>query len=168
MRRRRIVAVVVVAPVLGMAVPVIPPVIAQERASCTTWSAEMLEDEGGPVLTAQACSTDRPDAYLSLTCFAGRLNLRHDLGLAAEASVPLGEVTDVTFSSGSDAVTLAMAYQEMDGRHAADAGLDDPLIQLLKAGEAVTIADVAGLYPVKQFSLKGSSAALGRLVAACD
>jgi invasion protein IalB len=73
----------------------------------------------------------------------------------------------VTFSTGSDAVTLSLTYQEMDGMHAADAGLDDPLIQLLKAGDTVTIKDVPEQYPVKHFSLKGSSTALDKLVADC-
>lgn len=80
---------------------------------------------------------------------------------------PLDEVTEVTFSTGSDEVTLSMSYQAVDGMHAADAGVDDPLIQLLKAGDTVTIRDVPGQYPVKHFSLKGSSAALGKLVADC-
>lgn len=167
MKRRRIVAVVVIAPALGMAVPVIPPAVAQE-AACTTWTVGMVEDEGGEVLTAQACSTDRPDAYLVLSCFSGSVFIRYDLGVGAEALPPLGDVTDVTFSSGSDAVTLSMAYQEMDGMHAADAGVDDPLIQLLKAGETVTIRDVPGMYLVKHFSLAGSSAALGKLVGDCS
>lgn len=167
MKRRRIVAILVVAPALGMAVPVIPPAIAEE-AACTRWTVGMVEDEGGEVLTAQACSTDRPDAYLVLSCFSGSVFVRYDLGLGAEAAPPLGDVTDVTFSTGSDAVTLSMSYQEMDGMHAADAALDDPLIQLLKAGETVTINDVPGLYPTKHFSLKGSSAALGKLLADCN
>lgn len=56
----------------------------------------------------------------------------------------------------------------MDGTHAADADLDDPLIRLLRAGETVTITDVPGRYPTKSFSLKESSAALGALVADCN
>lgn len=168
MKRRRIVAVVVVAPALGMAVPVIPPVSGQEAATCTTWTVGMVEDEGGEVLTARACSTDRPDAWLMLGCFSGSVFVRYDLGVGAEASPALDEVTDVTFSTGSDSVTLALSYLAMDGTHAADAGIDDPLIQLLRAGETVTITDVPGRYPTRSFSLKGSSAALRELVADCN
>jgi hypothetical protein len=164
--RRRVIAVIVIAPALGMAVPVIPPVLAQE--ACTTWTVGMVEDEGGEVLMAQACARERPDAWLSLSCFSGQLFVRYDLGLGAEAAPELDEVTDVTFSTGSDAATIAMSYQAMDGMHAADAGLDDPLVQLLKAGDTVTISDVPGRYPVKSFSLAGSARALTQLVAGCD
>jgi len=167
MKRPCLVAIVVLAPALGLAVPGIPSAMAEE-AACTMWTVGMVEDEGGEVLTAQACSTDRPDAYLSLSCASGSVFVSYDLGLGAEAGPAPNEVTDVTFSTGSDAVILSMAYQEMDGMHAADAGVDDPLIQLLRAGETVTIKDVPGQYPVKHFSLKGSSAALGKLVADCD
>lgn len=109
MNRRRIVAVVVILPALGMAVPIIPPVTGQEAATCTTWTVGMIEDEGGEVLTARACSTDRPDAWLTLGCFSGSVFVRYDLGVGAEASPPLDEVTDVTFWTGADSVTLAMS-----------------------------------------------------------
>ena len=168
MNRRRIAAVIVVAPALGMAVPVVPSVIAQEAEACTTWTVGMVEDEGGEVLAAQACSIDQPDAWLVLNCFWGSVFVRYDLGMGAESLPPLGEVTDVTFSTGSDAVTLSMSYQEMDGMHVADAGVDDPLVHLLKAGDTVTISDVPGRYLVKSFSLEGSAAAIGKLVADCD
>jgi hypothetical protein len=151
---------------LGMAAPA--AAVLAEEAACTIWTVGMVEDEGGEVLTAQACSKDRPDAYLGLSCFGGSVFVRYDLGLGGETEPELDETTDVTFSTGTDAVTLSMAYQAMDGTHAADANLDDPLIQLLKAGETVTIKDEPGSYPVKTFSLKGSAAALGGLVAGCS
>ncbi len=151
---------------LGMAAPA--SAVLAEEAACTIWTVGMVEDEGGEVLTAQACSTDRPDAYLGLSCFAGSVFVRYDLGLGGETEPELDETTDVTFSTGTDAVTLSMAYQAMDGTHAADANLDDPLIHLLKAGETVTIKDEAGRYPVRTFSLKGSAKALGGLVAGCS
>lgn len=168
MKRRRIVAVVVIAPALGMAVPVIPPVIAQEAAACTAWTAEMVDDEGGQVLTAQACSTDRPDAYITVTCGNGTASVRLDLAAGAEVPPQPNDVTDVTFQTATDKVTLQMGYEEYDGYFAAYPKPDDPLIQLLKAGDAVTIGDVPAAYPAKHFSLAGSSAALGKLVAACS
>lgn len=152
---------------LGLGAPATSPALAED-AACTTWTVGMVEDEGGEVLTAQACSTDRPDAYLVLSCYSGSLFVRYDLELGAEAPAELDEVTDVTFSTGTDAATIAMAYQAMDGMHAADAGLDDPLVQLLKAGDTVTISDVPGRYPAKTYALKGSAKALAELVAGCD
>jgi len=168
MKRRRIVAVVIIAPALGMAVPMIPPVIAQEAAACTTWIAEMMEDEGGPVLTAQACSIDRPDAYITVTCANGTAGVRFDLAAGAEASPEPNETTEVTFATATDQVTVEMGYEEYDGYFSVYPRPDDPLIQLLKAGETVTMTDVPGRYPEQHYSLKGSTAALGKLTAACD
>jgi hypothetical protein len=168
MKRRGIIAVLVVAPALGMAVPVVPQVVAQEAAACTIWTVGMVDDEGGQVLTARACSTDRPDAYITVTCGNGTAGLRVDLAAGAEASPQPNDTTEVTFQTATDRVTLQMGYEEYDGYFAAYPAPDDPLLQLLKAGDTVTISDVPGLYPAKHFSLKGSSAALGTLVADCD
>jgi hypothetical protein len=165
-KRARIIAVVVVAPALGIAVPVIPPVLAQE-AACTTWTAEMVEDEGGEVLTAQSCATDNPDAYITITCGSGTAGVRIDLAAGSEAAPQSNETTDVTFATSTDKVTVNMAYEEYDGYFATYPKPDDPLIQLIKAGDSLTVSDVPEHYPAKHFSLKGSSAALGKLVANC-
>jgi len=164
---KRIVTALLIAQALGMAGPVVSPVIAQE-AACATWTVGMVEDEGGEVLTAQACATDRPDAYLTVTCGNDTAGVRLDLAAGAEASPQPNETTDVTFATTTDKVTVQMGYEEYDGYFGTYPHPNDPLIQLLKAGDALTITDVPGVYPVKHFSLKGSSAALGKLVADCD
>lgn len=115
--------------------------------ACSIWTAEMQEDEGGPVLTASACAVDRPDAYLSLTCFDGRVWLRYDLSLGAEAAVDPDEVADVVFTFGEVRETLSMRYEDMDGRHAADVTVGNPLVGLLKSGSMLSIGDAAGSYP---------------------
>lgn len=141
------------------------PVAAQE--ACSIWTAGMQEDEGGPVFTASACATDRPDAYLSLTCSGGRVYLRYDLAAGAERSPDLGEVTDVDFTVGVSTQRLSMSYEEMDGRHAGDVPANGPLMALMKSGEGLSIVDAEGRYPVHSFGLVGSSSALAKLVAQC-
>lgn len=143
----------------------VAPAMAQE--TCTNWTAGMQEDEGGPVFTASACATDRPDAYLSLTCSSGQVYLRYDLAAGAERLPDLGEQTDVDFTFGVSTQRLAMSYEEMDGRHAGDVPANGPLMALMKSGEGLSIVDADGRYPVHTFSLVGSSAALGKLVAQC-
>ncbi|WP_299643707.1 hypothetical protein [Devosia sp.] len=141
------------------------PVAAAE--ACNTWTVEMQEDEGGPVLTASACATDRPDAYLALTCSRGRVYLRYDLAAGAERSPDLEEVADVDFTVGVSTQRLSMRYEEMDARHAADVPASGPLVSLLKTGESVGISDAAGRYPQHAFSLVGSSSAIANLIAQC-
>lgn len=141
------------------------PVTAEE--ACETWSAGAQEDEGGLVFTVAACATDRPDAYLFLTCSAGEVFIRYDLAAGAERSPDLGEVTDVDFTVGVSTQRLSMSYQEMDGMFAGDVPANGPLMALLKSGEGLSIVDADGGYPVHTFGLTGSSAALQRLVQQC-
>jgi len=164
---KRIVTALLIGSALGIAGPAVSPAAAEEPA-CATWTVGMVEDEGGEVLTAQACAIDRPDAYISVTCGNDTAGVRLDLAAGAEASPQPNETTDVTFATTSDKVTVPMGYEEYDGYFATYPRPNDPLIQLLKAGDALTVTDVPGVYPAKHFSLKGSSAALGKLVAACD
>jgi hypothetical protein len=163
-RHPRILFVLALAP--SLVATAIPSVVAQDPV-CSTWTVGMVDDEGGEVLTAQACAMDRPDAYITLTCGNGTVGVRLDLAAGAEASPQPNEVADVTFATATDKVTLQMGYEEYDGYFAAYPNPDDPLIQLLKAGDTVTINDVPGQYPIKHYSLKGSSAALRKLVADC-
>jgi hypothetical protein len=143
----------------------VAPAVAQE--ACSVWTAGMQEDEGGPVFTASACAIDRPDAYLLLTCSQGEVFIRYDLAAGAERAPDLGEVTDVDFTIGVSTQQLSMSYQEMDGMFAGDVPANGPLMALMKTGEALSIVDAAGRYPVHDFGLAGSSSALARLVAQC-
>ena len=143
----------------------VAPAAAQE--ACSVWTAGMQEDEGGPVFTASACAIDNPEAYLLLTCSQGDVFIRYDLAAGAERSPDLGEVTDVDFTVGVSTQRLSMSYQEMDGMHAGNVPANGPLLALMKTGEALSIVDAEGLYPVHNFGLVGSSSALARLVAQC-
>src|SRR5262245_1635079 len=81
--------------------------------TCRTWSAESLEDEGGPVLTVGVCSDS--DTWLFLTCYEGTVWIRYDLAAGSATAPELDSTALVTFTSGPSDVTLEMAYQEMDG-----------------------------------------------------
>ncbi len=141
---------------------------AAPTAACETWTAGMMDDEGGQIFTASACATDLPDAYLLLTCSAGEVFLRYDLAAGGERSPDLGEVTDVDFTVGISTQRLSMSYQEMDGLFAGDVPANGPLMALLKSGETLTVVDADGRYPVHSFGLAGSSSALTRLVRQCN
>ena len=135
--------------------------------ACETWTAGAQEDEGGLVFTVAACATDRPDAYLFLTCSRDEVYLRYDLAAGAERSPDPNEITDVDFTVGVSTQRLSMRYEEMDGMFAGDVPANGPLLALLKAGEGLRIVDVDSRYPVHTFGLTGSSTALSRLVRQC-
>lgn len=140
------------------------PAVAEE--DCGRWAAEMLEDEGGPVLTAHVCATGAPEVELLLTCFGGEFGLRVDLA-TDESADPTGQ-SDVDFATESGSQTLSMIFEEMDGRHATSFATDAPLVQLLRSGASLSVHDVAGAFPEHHFSLAGSSKAIGALLRACN
>ncbi|WP_421759668.1 hypothetical protein [Devosia sp.] len=146
-----------------MASSALPAVAAED---CGRWAAEMLEDEGGPVLTAHVCSTEAPDVELLLTCYGGEFGLRVDLATDESADLT-GSPVDVNFTTEGGSQTLAMIYEEMDGRHATSLSADAPLVQLLQSGTSLSVRDAAGAFAEHQFSLEGSSKAIGALLQAC-
>lgn len=141
------------------------PAVAEE--DCGRWAAEMLEDEGGPVLTAHVCATGAPDVELLLVCFAGEFGLRVDLA-TDESADPMDSPVDVSFATEGGSRTLEMLYEEMDGRHATSFSTDAPLTQLLQSGASLSVRDVAGAFAEHRFSLEGSSKAIEALLKVCD
>ncbi len=142
------------------------PVAAEE--ACATWTAGAQEDEGGPVFTVAACATDRPDAYLLMTCSGGAVFIRYDLAAGAERSPDGEEVNDVDFTVGVSTQRLSMRYEEMDGMFAGSVPANGPLVALLKSGEGLSVVDADGRYPIHSFGLTGSASALTRLVRQCN
>lgn len=142
---------------------------ARSAESCSAaWTAEMIEDEGGEVLAASVCARDYETAYLQLSCFGGSIFLRVDLAAGAERAPEPGEERDVVFSAGGATETLHLLYEDMDGMFAGETETDGPLAALLDGAGDVTVADAGGVYPQRGYSLKGSSAAIGKIVADCD
>ncbi len=135
--------------------------------SCRGWVTEMVEDEGGPVLTTHACSDDATQTWLSMICLDGRLWLQFDMALGGEREPELDEEVAVEFVTDAGIETVPMSFQAMNAMFAGDVAADGRLVELLKAEPSVLIRDTAAAYPARTYSLKGSSAALSQLVVAC-
>jgi hypothetical protein len=137
-------------------------------AAAATWTAEMVEDEGGPVLMARASASNSPDnpSMLQLVCFE-QMMVRYDPVLSMEGGVPPGAESDFTFADGGTSVTRHFVFEDMDGMFAAYVPHDDTLVTLLVHGSEVAVADPAGAYPARTFALDGSARAIGRLLADC-
>jgi hypothetical protein len=140
---------------------------ARAEDDCRTWVTEMQEDEGGAVLTTHACSQDNDQAWMAMTCSDGRIWLRYDMALGTGKDVDYEAVAEVEFVTDNGTETLPMAFQAMDAMFAGDVPADGALIALLKSNEGVLVRSVAADYPVRTYSLKGSSKAISALVAQC-
>ena len=134
-------------------------------ANAAEWVAEMVEDEGGPVLTAYV-EGDGPGQYppqLSLTCF-DEVGLRY---------LPAGDhgapemALDFAFSTEDEEQTLSMQYEEMDGAFAAYFPKTEKLIGMLEGGSDLLIRSADGSVPPQTFALAGSKAAIETVLAAC-
>jgi hypothetical protein len=141
------------------------PTLAAEE--CRRWSAEMLEDEGGPVLTAFVCSDDPGQSTLALTCGGGTVWLSLDLAKDGERVPELEETAVVEFVTDAGIESLSMQHQAMDGMFAASTPVDGALVKKLSAEQGLLVRDTAAAYPAKTFSLAGSAESLRTLAADC-
>jgi hypothetical protein len=141
------------------------PLRAEE--SCESWTAEVMEDEGGEVLTAAVCTREYPDAWLLLICHDGNAFLRFDLAYGAERSPDTGEVREVDFQGLGRGEGLTMTYQEMDGLFAGHMSADATFLDVFRGEGDLRVADRTSFYPEKTISLAGAAGALDAILAGC-
>ncbi|SDA89138.1 hypothetical protein [Mesorhizobium qingshengii] len=132
-------------------------------ASCSSWSAKMEEDEGGKVLTASVCGGPKGDAHLMLTCFDTPV-LSYDLGASGQQLEP-GISGSFDFKADGKTVTKTLQLEAMYNYFTVDLARADPLLDLLRSKGAVSVS--AAKYGQGSFPLKGSSAAIGKVLAQC-
>lgn len=143
------------------------PARAQAQDSCRAWVTEMQEDEGGPVLTTHACSDDSSETWLSMTCSDGQLWVQHDLAVGGSKEPASEETAEVEFVTDGGIETVPMMFQEMNAMFGGEVPADGALVKLLQSEASVLIRDKAAAYPARTYGLKGSSAALTKLVSEC-
>ncbi|MER8487601.1 hypothetical protein NKI51_16595 [Mesorhizobium australicum] len=131
-------------------------------ASCG-WSAKMEEDEGGSVLTASVCGGPKGDAHLTLTCFDNPV-LSYDLGNAGQQLEP-GISGAFDFKADGKTVTKTLQLEAMYNYFVVDLAKADPLLDLLRGKGDVSVSGAK--YGANSFPLKGSSAAIGKVLAQC-
>jgi hypothetical protein len=132
-------------------------------ASCSGWAAKMEEDEGGSVLTASVCGGPKGDAHLMLTCFDTPV-LSYDLGATGQQLEP-GISGSFEFKADGKAVTKTLQLEAMYNYFVVDLAKADPLLDLLRGKGEVSVG--AAKYGQTSFPLKGSSGAIGKVLAQC-
>ena len=132
-------------------------------ASCGGWSAEMEEDEGGSVLTASVCGGPKGDARLMLACFDTPV-LSYDLGATGQQLEP-GISGAFDFKADGKTVTKTLQLEAMYNYFTLQLPKADPLLDLLRGKGDVLVS--AAKYGENSFPLKGSSAAIGKVLAQC-
>ena len=150
--------------ILMLTAPVsITPVIADDTCS---WSAQMEDDEGGRIMVASSCSSD-PEIFPSFRLFCGneRISVRY-YGVEIDPEPPLSN--RLVLTSGGKSLNADVVYEAMDGAYAAYVAKLSPIISLLKTGNEVSVT-LQGLdVPRRSVSLKGSSAAIDKLLGSCS
>ncbi|TPK71075.1 hypothetical protein FJ934_25630 [Mesorhizobium sp. B2-4-12] len=123
----------------------------------------MEEDEGGSVLTASACGGPKGDARLMLTCFDNPV-LSYDLGASGQQLEP-GISGAFDFKADGKTVTKTLQLEAMYNYFVADLAKTDPLLDLLQSKGDVSVSSAK--YGANSFPLKGSSGAIGKVLAQC-
>lgn len=131
------------------------------------WTAQMEDDEGGPVMVASVAAAPQGDItpMLRLMC-AGTEGVMLRYEMASEDG-QAGSEADFLFENETAQVTKHMAYEDMDGAFAAYFPPADPIVPLLETGEEVFISEASGNYAAQTFALKGSTKAIGTLLKTC-
>ena len=93
--------------------------------------------------------------------------LQHDLALGGAKEPASNETAEVEFVTDGGIETVSMMFQEMNAMFGGEAPADGKLVALLKSEAGLLIRDKAGAYPARTYGLKGSSAALTKLVSEC-
>ncbi|MER9583197.1 hypothetical protein [Mesorhizobium sp. M0276] len=132
-------------------------------ASCSGWAARMEEDEGGSVLTASVCGGPKGDAHLMLTCFETPV-LSYDLGATGQQLEP-GISGSFEFKADGKVVTKTLQLEAMYNYFVIDLAKADPLLDLMRGKGDVSVS--AAKYGESSFALKGSSAAIVKVLAQC-
>ena len=131
------------------------------------WTAQMQDDEGGPVMVASVSAAANGDITpeLELMCAGNEgVNLRY---LSSAETVSPSSEADFSFENEASKITLHMQYEDMDGAFAAYFPPKDPMVSFLQTGDEVSISEASGNYPAQTFTLKGSSKAIAKLLKTC-
>lgn len=130
------------------------------------WVAEMVEDEGGPVMMASVTGSADGDfqPMLEMTCADEGLGLRY---LMATDDGQPGDSANFRFENEHDEIVMAMNYEAMDGAFAAYFPVDDPIVSLIETGADLFITQMNGNNPAQDFTLKGSTKAIAALLKTC-
>jgi len=136
-------------------------------SQCDHWTASMQEDEGGPVMMANICAPAGKNSHeLSMNCGEkGKLSIRY---LPANFLPAEGFKTDIQFSLGQEMFTRPAQYEEMDGAMVVDIDIGSPFLSVLQSQKQMTLSHTGGKVPSATFTLKGSKAALAKLIATCS
>ena len=138
------------------------PVVAPAADTCG-WSAQMEEDEGGPAMVASSCESDT-EAGPAFRLLCGNIRYNGN-GLGMDANPPASSTLVLT--SAGKSVTADVVFEEMDGAFAAYVELGGPIVSLLKTGNEVGVTLKGTDLPSRRVSLKGSTAAIDKLIDAC-
>lgn len=146
----------------------VPFVLAASTAFGAGWESGLQEDEGGSVMMAWVQGTSSSGVPPELRLFCGNdLSLRYGIADGASSSPDSPPVTFL-FDFGEDTVSLDMQYEDLDGMYAAYMEPDAPVVGLLRSELAVAVDAPSGPWPVQEFTLSGSSRAVGAVLQTCN
>jgi hypothetical protein len=159
-----------IAAVFGLGGGLLVSTTAGAAEACTGWTAEMVEEEGGPVLAAYTCSDDAAAAYLSLMCVDGTVVVANDLaaGMNIAPDPDLGLKVPVEFATAQGSAEMPLEFSQMTAMFVGETPAKGELVGLLKSGASVEVRDPAGVFPARTYPLEGAAEAIGTLLEGCQ
>ena len=143
----------------------IPDQAQAQKKSCSAWSFQLEQGEGGKQWSASICSSgDKGNSWLSLICMGSGINLRYVPAVEGDFS---NQKRDFIFSAEAMSHRLLLAFEEMDGAFAGNPPRTGGVVDLIRKGRELTVTDPDAKVKPRRFSLRGAGKALERLTAKC-
>jgi hypothetical protein len=132
------------------------------------WTAQMQDDEGGPVMVASVAGDPNGNMtpMLEIEC-AGKQGVMLRYLASTEQGAP-DDKSSFLFENESKQATLEMVYEDMDGAFAAYFARNAAILDLLENGPDVTVSDSSGNFPAEAFSLQASTKAIAKVLKGCS
>lgn len=139
---------------------------------CKSWTAQMEEDEGGPVMMAHICKRVPKGTHdLIITCGGEDTLAVRYLAITGDNFPPNdGDYsTDLEISAGQETFTQQAQFEAMDGALATSVKRG-AFVEVLGANQELLVQDLnsKGKVPETTFTLKGAKKALAKLVKTCE
>ena len=139
-------------------------------ADCDRWTAEMMEEEEGTVMSAYICApTGKETHELYIRCAGPNdLMLRYIPVVPTDYPPKSGMyTTELEFNFDQEMFTRPAQYEEMDGALVTETAIAAPFVHVLQTQKQMTVIDVNDKIPSATFTLNGAKAALTKVIETC-
>lgn len=156
------------AAVVAALIAIVTAIPATAQQSCDAWQMARVQREEGRAWTASVCAPRKDrDAHLEIVCFGEKINIRY-MPVLPDGADPLDTRWTFTLATSTGSHSLPMTFEAMDGAFTAYLDTAHPVFETIMSGAELTLREARGRVPETIYTLRGSRAAVSRLIGQCN